>query len=107
MSYLPETTPVRVGKIRKIVGIWLKVIGIILYVGWGLWSLFAEVVIVNEVAGFWGIVIGMTVAPITFFVAPIYAVVEWGEWFPVVSIFGGGIFITIIYGLGTWLHGED
>lgn len=108
MSYLPKIVPVNVGvKIRKMMGTWLMVMGIILYIGWGLWSLYAEAVIVNEVAGFWGIVIGMTVAPITFFAAPIYAVVEWGEWLAVVSIFGGGILISIIYGIGCLLRGED
>ena len=108
VSYLPETTPAKVrNKIRKIVGIWLKIIGITLYIVWGLWTLFAEAVIVNEVAGFWGIVIGLTVAPITFFAAPIYAVVEWGEWLGVVSIFGGGILISAIYGIGCLLHSED
>lgn len=108
MSYSVETAPVKVRvKIRKIIGAWLKVISIILYIGWGLWTLFAEAVIVNEVAGFWGIVIGITVAPITFFAAPIYTVVEWGEWFPVISIFGGGILISIIYGVACLLRGED
>ncbi|WP_075367600.1 hypothetical protein, partial [Desulfosporosinus metallidurans] len=76
-------------------------------VGWGLWTLYAEAVIVNEVAGFWGIVIGLVVAPITFVAAPIYAVVEWGEWLAVVSIFGTGVLISIIYALGSWLRGED
>ncbi len=98
----------RVGsKIRKIVGIWLKVISIILYIGWGFWVLFAEAVIVNEVAGFWGIVIGITVAPITFLAAPIYAAVEWGQWLAVGSIFGGGIAISIIYWVSTLLCGDE
>lgn len=65
----------------------------------GSWGLWIELGIVHEAAGFWGIVIGLIIFPITLFAAPFYAIIANGDWFPLALIYGGGFVGTIIYGV--------
>jgi len=87
----------------KIIGYLLLSIGVLIWVVAGLWGFFLELQIVNKIAGFWGLVIGFTILPITFFVAPFYALIAWGNWIPLVLIYGGGIGGTALYGGGSIL----
>ena len=65
------------------------------YVGWavwivsGIWGFLLSLAVVNQAAGFWGVVIGFLFFPITFAAAPWYAVVAWGNWFPLIISYGG------------------
>jgi len=76
----------------------LNVAGIILLLGVGFWGFVVSEGIVNKVAGFWGVVIGLTVAPVTLAAAPWYALVAWGSWSPLLISYGG----TIAAGLVVW-----
>jgi hypothetical protein len=51
--------------------------------------------------GFWGFVIGLFVAPITFIAAPWYAGLVLGNWFPLLIGYGGGIVALILFGIGS------
>lgn len=62
---------------RSIVSLSLNVLGFGLMIVFGLWGFAVCLGIVNKVAGFWGVVAGFTVAPVTLAAAPWYALVAW------------------------------
>ena len=72
----------------------------------GLWGLIIELSIVNQAAGFWGVVIGFFILPITFVAAPWYALVAWGNWFPLLIVYGGGIAAAVLFGIGSLIAGD-
>jgi hypothetical protein len=86
---------------RNTLGNIFKVLGVIAFVIFGLWGSILELAIVNHVAGFWGVVIAFTLLPVTFVVAPWYALVAWGNWFPLVIVYGGVMVAAILYGIGS------
>lgn len=86
---------------RNILGGILKVLGGIAFAIFGLWGLIIELAIINQVAGFWGVVIGFILLPVMFVVAPWYALVEWGNWFPLLIVYGGGILAATLFGIGS------
>ena len=92
---------------RKIAGMPLKILGVISFIIFGLWGLFLEVAIVNEVAGFLGVVLGFMLLPVMFAVVPWYAGVVWGNWLPLMVCYGGGILTAILFGLGSIIAGDD
>ncbi len=91
---------------RSIIGGIFKVIAVIVYVGFGLWGLIITLAIVNQAAGFWGVVIGFFIFPVTLAAAPWYALVAWGTWFPLVVVYGGGISATILFVLASVISGD-
>lgn len=84
--------------------------GFLLFIGgsiWvivGLWGFWIELGIVNEIAGFWGIVIAFTILPATLFATPFYALIANGNWFPLALIYGGGLVGAILYGFGVTIR---
>lgn len=84
-----------------------KIIAMIGYFIFGIWGLIISVAIVNYAAGFWGVVIGFFIFPVTLVAAPWYALVEFGTWYPLVVIYGGGIFSSLLFGIGTLIAGDD
>lgn len=83
------------------VGSLFKVTGIITYFVFGLWGFIISLSIVNAVAGFWGVVIGFFIFPITFVVAPWYALISWGTWHPLMIVYGGFIIATVLHSIGS------
>lgn len=69
-------------------------IGVVVF---GIWDLRISYAIVREVAGSIIAYISFLVAPITFALAPWYALIAWGDWHPLVIIYGGGILITLLF----------
>lgn len=92
--------------VRSIIGGIFKIIGGIAYVGFGIWGLIIVLSIINQAAGFWGVVIGFFIFPVTLVAAPWYALVAWGTWFPLIVVYGGGIGASIFYGLGSVISGD-
>lgn len=92
---------------RKILGLPLKILGVISLIIFGLWGLILLVAIVNEVAGFLGVVIGFMLLPVMFVAAPWYAVVAWGNWLPLIVCYGGGILTAVLFGLGSIIAGDE
>jgi hypothetical protein len=56
-------------------------------------------IIATLAAGFWGVLVGLFVLPITAFAAPIYEIVRYGNWWPVLSVYGGGLLATVFGGM--------
>lgn len=93
-------------RMRNTLGSIFKVLAGIVFAIFGLWGLIIELAIVNQAAGFWGVVIGFLVLPITFAVAPWYALVAWGNWFPLVIVYGGGIAAAALFFIGSAIAGD-
>ncbi|HOE15937.1 MAG TPA: hypothetical protein PLX02_01240 [Syntrophorhabdaceae bacterium] len=88
---------------RKTIGIIFIICAVIVYGICGLWGLYIDLVVVNEVAGFWGIVIGLTILPMTFLAVPVYVLIKWGSWFPLLLNYGGLVVGGILYAIGSWI----
>ena len=84
----------------------IKVVGYIVFAVTGLWGFFICLAIISTAAGFWGIVAALILGPVTFIAAPLYAGFEWGNWFPFVLNYGGGIVSAILVGIGSKLSGD-
>ena len=85
----------------KGIGAILKGLGYVAWVILGMWGFVLCLVIINHAAGFWGIVVGFVVFPVTFLAAPWYAGITMGNWFPLLICYGGGIIGAILVGLGS------
>lgn len=72
----------------------------------GLWGFVVCLAIVNEAAGFWGVVIGFILLPATFVIAPWYALIAHGYWVPLAICYGGGITSAVFMGIGLAIAGE-
>ena len=84
-----------------------KIIAMVSYFIFGIWGLIVSVAIVNYTAGFWGVVIEFFIFPVTLIAAPWYALVEFGTWYPLVVIYGGGIFSSLFFCIGTLIAWDD
>jgi hypothetical protein len=91
---------------RNILGGIFKVLGGIMFFVFGLWGFIVELAIVNHVAGFWGVVIGIMILPVTLIAAPWYALVAWGNWVPLAIVYGGGIVAAVFFGIGSLIAGD-
>jgi len=87
----------------KVLSYLLLSAGILIWGGAGLWGFFIELAIVNQAAGFWGVVIGIFILPVTLFAAPFYALVAQGTWFPLILIYGGGFTGLCLFGAGSFI----
>jgi len=91
---------------RTKIGNTILVMGFISWFIFGLIGLYLSLGIVNKVAGFWGVVFGLCLFPITFVAAPWYALLEWGNWIPLLINYGGGIFTILLFYLAAGLSGD-
>jgi len=55
---------------RKYLGLLFKILGGGSYFIFGLWAFIIDLAIIDKVAGFWGLVVGFIILPITFVAAP-------------------------------------
>ena len=83
-----------------------KGIGFGLWLIFGVWGLVLDLAIVKATLGLWGAVVGFVIAPVTFAAAPWYALVAWGNWFPLLICYGGGIAGATVFGVG-WALARD
>ena len=77
--------------------------GYVVMVVAGLWGMFLCLGIISDAVGFFGLVVSLMIAPITFFAAPFYAGFEHGNWFPLMLNYGGMITTMILIGVGSAL----
>jgi hypothetical protein len=84
----------------RTIGGFLKILGSLIFTISGIWSFFLCIGIISKAAGFWGIVAGLLLGPVTFVAAPLYAGFAQGDWFPLVLGYGGGISAAILIGIG-------
>lgn len=92
---------------RSILGGMLKVVGYVAWITFGIWGFLLDLAIINQAAGFWGVVVGVFLFPVTLMAAPWYAGVAWGNWFPFLIFYGGVIAGTILMAVGSAIAGED
>ncbi len=86
-----------------ILGLMLKIMSGICFLVFGLWAFLIDLSILNQVLGFWGVVIAFLLLPVAFVAAPWYALVAWGNPLPLIVGYGGGILALILYGIGSFL----
>jgi len=84
----------------KAVGSLLKGVGMVVWFIAGIWGFFLCLGIISHAAGFWGIVAGLFIAPLTFVAAPLYAGFEHGDWFPLILNYGGSVAGLVLMGIG-------
>ena len=92
---------------RSVFGAVVKGVGYLSLVMFGFWGLALDLAIVNQAAGFWGVVVGFFLLPVTFAAAPWYAGVAWGNWFPLLVCYGGGITAGTVVAIGTAISGDE
>ena len=84
----------------------LEVIGYVLWIVGVLWGFVLCLEIIFKVVGYWGI-LALILAPITIAAAPIYAVFAWGNWFPLVLVYGGSFVSSAIIVTGGAMRKEQ
>ncbi len=94
-------------KMRKILGTPFMTVGCLIYGISALVGFIISLMIVSEVAGFWGVVLGITLFPVVLIAGPWYALVSWGNPIPLILIYGGGILAAIFYGIGRLIFGKE
>lgn len=72
-------------------GVGVKWLGYAAFAVTGIWSFILELQIIFMASGFGGLVLALFLGPITFALAPFYAGIAWGYWFPLILGYGGGI----------------
>ena len=95
-TVMPERMPV--GNVRQRVGRIASSLGVVCYFVFGIVGFIVSLSIVSQVTGFWGFVIALALAPVTFAAAPWYALVHWGNWIPLLINYGGII--------SAWVFGQ-
>ena len=78
-----------------------KIPAIIIYVVGGIWGLIICLGIVSSKFGVVGAVIAFFLLPITVYLAPWYAGIAQGNWFPVILVYGTGIGAMILHAIGS------
>ena len=90
---------------RRIIGNIFIFISFIILVIFGPWSLVIVANIFHRIGGFFGVIIGFAVLPITYLIVPFISLF-WGDWLPLLVIYGGGTtFITLFY-VGSFIRGD-
>ena len=88
-------------------GGFLRTVGILVFAVTGLWGFFLCLAIINEAAGFWGIVVSLFLAPVTFVAAPLWAGFTHGNWFLLLLNYGGGMCGALLITIGGKLAGDE
>lgn len=93
---------------RKAIGGGMGILGAVTYFLVGLVSLVVNLWVIMEATngGFIVVVIGIFFFPATLAAAPWYAVLAWGNFFPLAVTYGGFILTTVLVGLGGHISGE-
>ena len=77
----------------------LQSLGIAVGIVFGLWAAYIDFKILVQVAGFWGVVLGIFI-PVIIPAVPIYALIKWGDWLPILVNYGGLLITIGLFGLG-------
>lgn len=94
-------------KIASFLGTSISIIATILLIIGGLLSLIICFGIVKEVFGPVVSFLSLAVFPILLVMAPLYALLAWGNWFPIAFVYGLGITVTILFYIVKHLWNED
>jgi hypothetical protein len=86
--------------VRSMLGRTASLAGKVCFWLFGFAGFLVSLSIVEQAAGFWGFVVAFVVAPITFVAAPWYALVAWGNPFPLLITYGGTIASGFLFWAG-------
>ena len=77
--------------VLKIFGGTLSCLLAIPLTAWALYALFLQLEIAVEATGWgiWAVIAGLIFFPLTFTAAPIYALIAWGDAYPLIVTYGG------------------
>ena len=78
----------------------LLVGGILALIVVAIWGFVLCADVINEVAGYWGIVVGVAFFPLTLIATPWYAGAALDNWIPLLVCYGGGITAVIPLAIG-------
>lgn len=93
-------------KVREILGTLLFIIAMLSYVVGGIYTLIICLAIVREVFGQVVAFLSLLVFPVLIVLAPWYAFLSWGNYYPLLVVYGIWIISTIFAGLSKWLKGN-
>ena len=94
-------------KIRSGTGGIFYLIGTLTMLAGGLVSLVICVGIVKEVFGPVVAFLSLVIFPVLIAVAPVYALVSWGNWFPVAVVYGIWIVVMALFGIARLISGKE
>jgi hypothetical protein len=87
----------------RVIGKFIETVATICLFLTSLWAFILCLGIINRAAGFWGVVIGFAVAPVTFVAAPWYALAAHRELDALVIGYGGVLVFGSVKALGHFL----
>jgi hypothetical protein len=73
---------------------------VVIYAIGGLWGRFVALNIVHQVGGTILTIIAFFAAPIVLYLAPWYALIAKGDWFPLALIYGTTVLAGILFSIG-------
>lgn len=93
-------------KVREILGTLLLIIAIISYVIGGIYTLIICLAIVRMVFGQVVAYFSLLIFPVLIALAPWYAFLAWGNYHPLLVVYGIWIIASFFFGLSKWLKGN-
>jgi len=94
-------------KIRRILGYVFSVIAWLIYIVGGIYTLIICIAIARAVFGQVVAYLSLLVFPVLLMIAPWYAFLAWGNYYPLLIVYGIWITATILIVVSKWLLGED
>ena len=96
-----------VEKIRSGTGGIFYLIGFLVMMAGSLVSLVICVGIVKEVFSPGVAFLSLAIFPVLIVLAPVYALVSWGSWFPIAVVYGIGIVVMVLFGIAGLISGKE
>lgn len=87
-------------------GMIFKAPGFLIWLVAGFWGLWISASIVHDIGGSVLVVISLLLAPFLLGLAPWYAGLFLGDWFPLLLIYGGGIAGMVLFAIGSAIDGD-
>ena len=74
----------------------------------GIWSFVLGIQVIYQGEGWLGLILGVIIFPALIYLAPIYAIIFFGNWFPALVAYGGSILCMFFAGkAGQYLSDDD
>ena len=87
-------------------GMTIKLIGYGIFLGTGLWAFYLDIQILWAITGPLVGIAAIVLGPVTHVIAPLYAGLAWGYWFPTLLAYGGGFLGFAMISAGSALAGD-
>lgn len=87
-------------------GMIFKAPGFLIWLVAGLWGLWICASIVYSIGGSILVIFSLLLAPFLLGLAPWYAGLALGDWYPLMLVYGGGFAGMILFGIGSAIDGD-